>query len=603
MKPWWIRICRFALPHWRGTAVLAGLSLAGVGAEVLKPWPMMLLVDGLFQPNKERPLPPWAAEALGWVSPVTALGMLAAATVALFALQWGIGALQSYLQVGLGNRMVFDLGGRLFDHLQRQTVVFHGKHRAGDLVRRILNDAGCVRALVLWVILPAGSALVSLITMFLVMWRLDPKLTLLAMAAAPVLAMLIKFFAGMLADRSYQQQQIEGSVMALAEETLTAIPIVQAFGREELEDRRFSDLAARATQANVRATMAGWYFKAGTTAVTSLGTAAVLVVGGEHVLAGTLSLGSLLVFIAYLASLYAPLEAMSYLSSQFASAAGGARRVLEILDARDAVTEKVGAVAPASGPEVGRVRLERVTFGYEAGRPVLREVDLEARPGQMIALVGPTGAGKSTLVSLIPRLFDVWEGRVTIGGQDVRNLTLDGLRAQVSMVLQEPFLLPLSVAENIAYGRPGATRQEIEAAARAANAEEFIAALPEGYDTVIGERGATLSGGQRQRLSIARAILKNAPILILDEPTSALDVETEAAVMGALERLMKGRTTLVIAHRLSTVRRADVILFLQEGRIVERGSHAELVKADGPYRNFHELQAEDGANAAGAKKT
>ncbi|MCX5661285.1 MAG: ABC transporter ATP-binding protein [Planctomycetota bacterium] len=593
MRPWWIRLCRYALPHWRGTAVLGALAFAGVGMDVLKPWPMMLLVDGVFADDKAKNLPAWAVDALSWVSPVAAVGALAFATVALFALQWGIGALQSYLQVGLGNRMVYDLGGRLFDHLQRQTVIFHGKHRTCDLVRRVLNDAGCVRALVLWVMLPAASSLVSLVTMFLVMWRLDPPLTLLAMAAAPFLAVLIKLFAGVLAERSYRQQQVEGEVMALAEETLTALPIVQAFGREEHEDARFKALAGRAIEANVRSTMSGWYFKVGTTTVTAMGTAAVIIVGGGHVLDGKLSLGSLLVFLAYLASLYAPLETMSYLSSQFASAAGGARRVLEVLDARDAVAERPGAVLPSPGPETGFIRLEGVVFGYEKDRPVLRGIDLEARPGQVVALVGPTGAGKSTLVSLIPRLFDVWEGRVTLGGLDVRDAKLDALRGQIAIVLQEPFLLPLSVAENIAYGRPGASRQDVVAAAQAADAEEFITQLPEGYDTVIGERGATLSGGQRQRLSIARAILKDAPVLILDEPTSALDVETEASVMRALERLMKGRTTLVIAHRLSTVRRADVIVFLQEGRIIERGSHAELLKVDGPYRHFHELQAEE----------
>ena len=265
-------------------------------------------------------------------------------------------------------------------------------------------------------------------------------------------------------------------------------------------------------------------------------------------------------------------------------------RVLEILDAREEVVEARDAVVLPRGGKRGWVRWEGVRFGYEPGRAVLEGIDLEVRAGETVALVGATGAGKSTLVSLVPRFFDPWEGRVLVNGVDVRRATLASLRAEIGLVLQEPFLLPLTVAENIAYGRPGASREEIEAAARAANAHAFIVELPEGYATVIGERGATLSGGERQRLSIARALLKNAPILILDEPTSSLDAATERSVMEALERLMTGRTTLIIAHRLSTVRRADRIVVLDRGRIVESGSHDELLAANGRYRKFHLAQ-------------
>jgi ATP-binding cassette subfamily B protein/subfamily B ATP-binding cassette protein MsbA len=325
---------------------------------------------------------------------------------------------------------------------------------------------------------------------------------------------------------------------------------------------------------------------------TTAGTAFVLYFGGQRVLSGALSVGSLLVFLAYVRSMMSASRGLLGIYGSLKATEASIDRVLEVLDAGEGIWDAPGAKplpTPPTGVR-GHVRLEGVTFGYEPGRPVLRDLTLDVSQGETIALVGSTGAGKSTLVSLIPRFFDPWEGRVSLDGVDARSVQLASLRAQVSLVLQEPFLLPLTVAENIAYGCPGASRNEIVAAAAAANADEFIRQLPDGYDTVLGERGATMSGGQRQRLAIARALLKNAPVLILDEPTSALDAETEALVLEALERLMKGRTTLIIAHRLSTIRNADRIVVLDDGAIVETGTHTELLKDGCLYRRFHALQ-------------
>jgi ATP-binding cassette subfamily B protein/subfamily B ATP-binding cassette protein MsbA len=333
--------------------------------------------------------------------------------------------------------------------------------------------------------------------------------------------------------------------------------------------------------------MAGMWFKFFVGLVSALGTAGMMYLGARYALSGHMTAGTILVFLSYLASLYSPLESITYTASTWQGAAANADRVIEILD----IVPEVRDLPDAREMEVrGHVRYEAVTFGYETGRPVLHGVSFEAKPGEVVAIVGPTGAGKTTLVNLLVRFFDPWAGRVTVDGHEVREFKVKSLRQQVALVLQEPFIFPLTAAENIAYGRPDAPRERIVAAAEAASADGFITRLPEGYDTIIGERGATLSGGEKQRLSIARAFLKDAPILILDEPTSALDARTESLLLGALKRLMQGRTTFIIAHRLSTIRNADTILVIDEGRIVEQGRHADLMIRDGLYANLYRQQ-------------
>jgi len=473
------------------------------------------------------------------------------------------------LQAGAATRIKLDLAGDLFLHLQRRSLLFHSTHRAGDLVRRVINDTDYIHSLVTGVVLPALTSVMTLVVMFWVMWKINQPLSLVALLAALPMPILMRWLTPRMSKRSYQQYQAEGALMAVAEQAITSLPVVQAFGRESDEEQRFRGSSQQAITKYLRSTHTQLHFTLAVGTVTALGTAALMVMGGLQVEAGQLSIGSLLVFLAYLVAIYQPLETLANLSTAYANSAGQARRVMQVLEAEDDVPERPGARPFVRQPNRQGIAItfENVSFGYEPDKPVLDNINLTVQVGETVALTGATGAGKTTLASLVPRFFDPREGRVLFDGIDVREIQLRSLRQQVALVLQESFLLPLTVSENIAYGRPDADREEIVAAAVAANADEFIRHLPGGYDTVIGERGATLSGGQRQRLAIARALLKDAPILILDEQTSALDTRIEALILEALERLIANRTTFIIAHRLSTIRNVDRVVKLSNGRL------------------------------------
>jgi ATP-binding cassette, subfamily B, bacterial len=588
-----LAVLPYVAKEWRGLVLILAATLLSAAMAVAQPWPLKIIVDNALGGEPLSGALARGLEALA-LSPTPMTLILGAAIAGVLittltavmstAITWGWAA--------TGGRMVFDLMRAVFHQLQRASITFVQRRHVGDLLERLTVDTYGLQALCSELLVSPVHQLLTVGGITYVAWRLDPQLTVLALILAPAMSFSAWFFGKRLKGRTTEGRRAESDLSTFVHQTLTAIPMVQAFGRMQRNREQFRALSARAIRVSQRGVLAKHSYSTVNGATFAIGSAIVLFVGGMRVLNDSLSVGSLLVFMAYLRSIRAGGEGLLNTYGSVKQAEAKLDRVLEVLDTAERVEEKAGAPKLERLPRGrgGHVRVEGVTFGYEAGRPVLRDVSLEARPGEVVGLVGATGSGKSTLVSLIPRFFDPWEGRVLFDGIDIREVKLSSLRDQVSLVLQEPFLLAMSVADNIAYGRPEASREEIVAAAEAAQADAFIRELPNGYETVIGERGATLSGGQRQRIAIARALLKDAPVLILDEPTSALDAQTESSLLGALDRLMEGRTTFVVAHRLSTIRRADRIVVVEGGCVVEEGSAEALLAAQGRYHHLAHLQ-------------
>ncbi len=583
------RLLRCAVPYRRGWTLLTIITLVNIPFGLLQPWPMKIMVDNLFG---HQPLPGPVRTLLGWFidpsNPSSLLGFVVLSTLGIFAFSTLSELVLTFGWVKVGQRMVHDLGEDLYSHIQQRSTAFHARNSVGDLMNRILYDSWCANAVADMLLLKPLQVLVALVGMLVVMARLDPGLTLASVAVLPFMAFSSLLFGGAVRSAARTSLEIVACMQAHVQQTLSGIPVVQAFVQEDRQRLRFLEFASQAVRAEQRSILAGNVYKFACDLILTLGTATILWIGARHAVDGRLSAGGLLVFLAYLLALQGHMRTLTeiYRTLQFTGAS--IDRVMEVLEAPPETPEKPDALVLP--PLKGHIRIENVTFGYEPDRPSLSGVCIEARPGEMVAIVGPTGAGKSTLASLVPRFIDPLIGRVLVDGYDLRDIQIHSLRSQVAVVFQEPFLTPGTIAENIAYGRPQATQAEIEAAARSANAHDFIMRLPGGYGSMVGERGATFSGGERQRLSIARALLKDAPILILDEPTSALDAQTEALLLEALKRLMRGRTTLIIAHRLSTIRSAHTIVVMEHGRVVESGSHDALLTHGGVYKRLHGLQ-------------
>ena len=516
------------------------------------------------------------------------LDRLALGLLVLFLLQAALSFVGYYVLEWTGERVVADLRKQLYAHLHRLGLRFFSEQRIGDLTSRLTNDVGSVRQAVTTALTELLTQTLSLVGSLVLMVLLNWRLSLMIFVVVPLATLAARYFGLAIRKLSRRVQDRLADTTAVAEEALGAVRVVKAFARAPYETGRYGEAVETLFETARRRVLVSTSFWSviGTLFFSAL--VAIFWYGGTEVLAGRLTAGDLVAFIFYAFNISRSVGGMSRLYATFNGAAGASERLFELLDTAPEIADAPGARAL---PEVaGAVRFEDVVFHYEPARPVLHAIDLDVRPGETIALVGRSGAGKTTLLNLIPRFFDPVAGRVCIDGHDVRSVQVQSLRSQIAVVPQETHLFSTSIAENIRYGRLDATDAEVEAAARAANAHEFIAVLPEGYATTVGERGVKLSAGQRQRVAIARALLRDARILLLDEATSALDSASEALVQEALDRLMQGRTTFIIAHRLATVQHADRILVLDGGRIVQQGTHAQLFARDGLYRELAALQ-------------
>jgi ATP-binding cassette subfamily B protein len=568
------RVLRYYRPFLRQTIFGLLLTVAGIGLNLLKPWPFKIIVDDFLRVNSTA-----RSDWRTWIA------LLCLALVAI-QLLWGIiNWITNYLFVKTGLQALLKLRTDLYSYLQSLSLKYHDARRSSDSSFRVAYDSQSIQTIYNKGFTNIFGSSITLAGTFVIMVRLDWQLTLLSLAIVPLIVAAIYFFADRIRRESTFIQEQESAMLAQAQEGLSSIRMVHAFGREEFEVRQFHRQARQSLEANLRLTLTNVNSALVISTLMVIGTAAMYYVGTLHVLAGTLTLGSLLVFSAYLLMLYQPLESLTYTAWAMEGAAAGAKRCFEVLDRQDDVVDSPKAIAISSAH--GLIEFQNVSFAYAQDRRVLHNLNLTISPNQIVALVGGTGAGKSTLLSLIPRFYDPTSGAVMFDGADLREITKKSLRAQIAIVLQDTLLFSTSVRENIAYGRPDATEEEIVDAARRAQADEFIRQMPNGYESAVGERGGHLSVGQRQRLGIARAFLKNAPVLLLDEPTSALDPATESAIVETIKELMRGRTTLIATHRLATVHNVDQIIVLEHGHIVEQGRGSELVARGGVYAKLY----------------
>ena len=574
----------FLRPYRSRVLLLSLLSFLEIGLGVLQPWPYAIVIDHVLLHHPFRPsLQPWVDRLTGG-NPITFLVIVVVAGVVLQIINQFASMFHTQVQVDTGQRMVYDLRFKLFEHLQALGLHHHITTNTGDAVYRLETDAYSIENLVMSGLFPLASSFITLGVMFVILARLDFTIALLSLTVVPFLYACLRYYTTTLVMRTERVKELESKLVERLYEVFAAMRLVKSFAREPYEAQRFAKTGDEVMTARISITWQESLFAVVVSTITIVGTALVLIVGGIHVLNGQMTIGKLGVVITYLTAVYGPLAAIAHTTGQLQGALAGAKRVRAIFAMLPETADAPDAI-DAAGVK-GEIQFDSVGFTYPDGPEVLRDITFSAKPGQMIALVGLTGAGKTTLVSLIPRFYHATAGRVLMDGVDVRQYRVRALREQIAIVLQDPVLFQGTIADNLRYGRLDVTPQEIEDAARAAHAHEFISHLPKGYDTETAEAGGGLSGGERQRLSVARAIIKNAPILILDEPTSSLDAISEEIVFAALRRLRAGRTTIVIAHRLSTVRDADRILVLDGGRIAAQGRHEELLKTSQLYRRM-----------------
>ncbi len=584
------RIRDLLRPH-RSSLFFGFLAVLGEGtADLLQPWPLKVVFDDVLKAKAMRG-PGWLNHLLLSTVGTDRLAILRMAALAALAIAI-IGALcsyaEKYLTASISQWVMHDMRRTVYSHVQRLSLSYHDHKQTGDLISRVTSDISAIQSFIASGLLSAVVDAITLVGMVVVMFYLNWRFTLIALSIAPALFAVVYSFTRRIKKAAREVRKKEGEIVSTIQEVLTSIRVVKAFAREDYEQQRLEEESLESVEIALKARGIKARLSPIVEIMVAVGTSLVLWFGAKMVLEGSLSSGSLIVFIFYLGKMYKPMQDLSKMTDSYSKAAVGYERIQEVLETDRELKDAPGA-KPAPALK-GSIEFEKVSFGYEDNAPVLKDMSFRIEPGQAAALVGPTGAGKSTIISLIPRFYDPASGVVKIDGVDVRRFTQQSIRHQISFVLQETVLFHGPVWQNIAYGKPNASRDEILRAAKLANADEFIDKMPEGYDTILGERGVTLSGGQRQRIAIARAVIRDSPILILDEPSSGLDAGSEQLVFEALDRLMEGKTSIVIAHRLATIRRADIIFVIDDGKIVEQGKHDELCAAGGVYSKLYDIQ-------------
>jgi subfamily B ATP-binding cassette protein MsbA len=578
-------------PH-KASLALGFLAVLGEAlANLLQPWPLKIVLDEVFKGKGGKSSIPFFIQNFFGSDKLGTVKFACLAVLAIAVLDAISTYSEKYLTTSVGQWVTYDLRRAIYAHIQRLSLAFHDHNRTGDLISRVTSDVDDVQSFIASGLLSSVINVLTLVGMVVVMLWLNWQFTLIALSVAPVLFVVVFTYTRKIKQATRKVRKKESAVFSVVEEVLSSMRVVKAFARERYEEERLQEASLNQVESALRARSLKAKLTPLVDVIVATGTCLVLWFGAKMTLSGVLSVGSMVLFIQYLSKMYKPMQELSKMTDTYSKAAVGYERIQEILQTDNEVRDLRGA--KSVNTLKGKIEFDHVSFAYSPDQPIINDISFCIEPGQVAALVGPTGVGKTTIVSLVPRFYDPTSGVVKIDDVDVKRFKQQSLRQQISYVLQESVLFHGPLWQNIAYGKPEASRAEIERAAELANAIEFIDKLPEGLDTIVGERGMTLSGGQRQRIAIARAIIRNTPILMLDEPTSGLDAASEKLVFEALDRLMEGKTTIVIAHRLSTIRRADMIYVINEGAIVEQGKFDELVHADGLFAELHRLQFRD----------
>jgi ATP-binding cassette, subfamily B, bacterial len=583
----YLRLLPYLRQYWHLALVAALVTTLIALFGLLLPWPMTILVDNVLG---DRPLLPVLSTFLGWLASSKG-GLLAFVVGAEIILALAIGSMNvvnEYVQTRMTQLMSVHFRGDIYAHAQRMSLGYHARRLPGQLIYAINVEADIVVQFIL-VSIPMAQSALTIIGMVWILFVIDRELALISLITVPLLHYTVRYYSQYIPTWLTRANNFAFLLVQMIHESIAMLPVIAAFGREDYEHRRYREQGRRSIDMHLALGIRQTVFALVVNMITTVGTALVLGFGAYQVLQGHLTVGQLLVVLAYIAAAYKPLETISTTIGSLQNLFVIMQRIFDVLDTAPEIEDQAGAISMARAR--GHVRYQGVRFHHHGRPTTLEAISLEAAPGQLIAIVGPTGAGKTSLLNLLPRFYEPQDGRILLDGHDIRTLTLASLRQQISIVAQEPLLFSGTIAENIRYGRLEASDEDVIAAATAAAAHDFIMRLPAQYNTLVGERGAQLSGGERQRLCIARAFLKDAPILILDEPTAAIDTQTEQSILAALERLMMGRTTFVVAHRLSTIRHADQIVVLQDGRVSEQGTHAELLARRGLYHQLSLAQS------------